>query len=88
MQHFVDMEREYLRWVRSNPNGYVVNTYRTPSQSYLTLHRASCWTITGTHHRNYTTGAYSKVCSERRAELERWAGSLGGALHPCGLCKP
>ena len=86
-----DDDRAYLTWLSSHPNGYVVNTFRTPRSDYLILHRASCGTISGTPARGnrWTTGEFLKVCSEDRADLDRWAQSnVGGSLQPCGLCRP
>jgi hypothetical protein len=86
-----DDDRAYLGWLVSHPNGFVVNAARTPSPDYLVLHRATCGTISGMPARGnrWTTGEYLKVCSEDRADLERWAhNQVGGTLHPCGTCKP
>lgn len=89
LAHFVGPEAEYLAWLRAHPRGYVVNTYRTPSASYLKLHRATCWTIDGTREANYTSGDYSKVCAETVTELEDWARrTLGGSLDACSRCDP
>lgn len=86
MQRFVDDDHGYLNWLDHHPDGFVINTNRTPSASYLALHRASCGTITGTLARGKAfTGEYAKVCGER-AELENFARQLGGRLEPCRLC--
>lgn len=82
MQRFVDDDHGYLNWLDHHPDGFVINTNRTPSASYLALHRASCGTITGTLARGKAfTGEYAKVCGER-AELENFARQLGGRLEP------
>ena len=66
-----------------------VNTYRTPSASYLKLHRAACRTIDGTRHATHTTRDYSKVCADTVAELEDWAQhALDGSLDACSKCNP
>jgi hypothetical protein len=86
MQRFVDDDRGYLDWLGHHPDGFVINTGRTPSSAYLMLHRASCGTITGTPARGTTfTGDYAKVCGER-GELEEFARHLDGDAQPCGLC--
>jgi hypothetical protein len=86
MQQFVDDDRAYLDWLDHHPDGFVINTGRTPSAAYLMLHRASCGTITGTPARGTTfTGEYVKVCGQR-SELEEFARHLGGDAQPCGLC--
>jgi hypothetical protein len=86
MQRFVDDDRGYLYWLDDHPDGFVINTGRTPSATYLMLHRASCGTITGKPARGTTfTGEYAKVCGERD-ELEEFGRHLGGHAQPCGLC--
>ena len=74
MNIFVDDDSAYVHWVGENPNGYVVNTYRQPSRSYLVLHRSNCRTVTGkpTHGAEWTVN-YAKVCSNDLAELAGWA---------------
>jgi hypothetical protein len=86
MDRFVDDDPGYLDWVARHPDGFVVNTGRTPTASYLMLHRAVCGTITGRPAMGSTfTGDYAKVCGDR-AELEGFARQLGGQAQPCGLC--
>lgn len=86
MQRFVDDDRGYLDWLDHHPDGFVINTGRTPSAAYLMLHRASCRTITGRPAKGAAfTGEYAKVCGERN-ELEEFARHLGGYPRPCGLC--
>lgn len=90
VRHFVDMEAEYRAWVKENPQGYVLNTNRVPSASYLILHRADCWTITGEPTRGeYWTKDFSKVCGDSIAEIQDWAErGVGGSLQACRLCNP
>lgn len=86
MERFVDDDRGYLDWLEHHPDGFVINTGRTPSAAYLMLHRASCGTITGKPARGTTfTGEYAKVCGEQN-ELREFARDLGGHAQPCGLC--
>jgi hypothetical protein len=65
-----------------------VNCARSPTPSYLILHRADCWTI-GVHGAgNYTTRDYIKVCSLDRSALDSWAEvSVGGEVALCGFCE-
>jgi hypothetical protein len=86
MHRFVDDDRGYLDWLVHHPDGFVINTGRTPSAAYLMLHRADCGTVNGRPARGTTfTGDYAKVCGERE-ELERFARQLGGHAQSCGLC--
>lgn len=86
MRHFVDDDAAYLQWVADHPGGFVINTGRHPTPTYLKLHRSSCRTIRGLPAGGSTfTGDYTKLCGERE-ELEAFAHQLGGAAQPCGLC--
>ncbi len=88
---FDDDDSGYGRWIASHPDGYVVNTYRTPHPAYLKLHRTTCRTISGTPARGltWTSGEYAKICAVDRSDLGRWArDQVGGALDPCLLCRP
>jgi hypothetical protein len=38
MQRFIDDDRGYLDWLDHHPDGFVINTWRTPSAAYLMLH--------------------------------------------------
>ena len=87
MHAFRRDEPGYRAWLQAHPDGYVVNSYATPSPDYLVLHSARCWTIRR-NGVNYTSGDYAKTCSESLEELRRWAQELGGELHPCGHCRP
>ena len=86
---FDNDEKGYLTWVEENPEGFVVNTLKTPSRSYLVLHKATCGTIKTLKKGNFTTGQYIKVCALDASELEKWAREeVGGILDACQLCKP
>jgi Putative DNA-binding domain len=86
VEHFVDDDSAYLRWVADHPAGYVINADRSPSTALLMLHRADCHTITGVPAQGSTfTRDYSKVCGSRE-ELEAFAADLGGSVKPCGIC--
>ncbi len=81
----------YLAWLRANPTGYVVNTYRPPNANYLKLHTANCHTIRHLYGAGATwTGSnYLKFCSANKRELARWASrTLSAQLSPCGACAP
>jgi hypothetical protein len=87
---FVDDDSGYLRWVHSHPNGFVINTPRQPSASYLKLHRASCHTINGSWMpvgTSHWTEQYSKVCSLDRNELLAWSMKEFGQMpSACKIC--
>ena len=52
-RRFIDDVAGYLAWVEQNPDGSVLNTYRTPTAGYLKLHRATCRTINDRPARRY-----------------------------------
>jgi hypothetical protein len=86
VERFVDDDPGYREWLARHPEGFVINTGRTPAASYLMLHRAGCGTINGRPARGTTfTGDYAKICGSRE-ELEGFARKLGGQPQPCGLC--
>jgi hypothetical protein len=72
---FRDNDAGYESWLTANPSGWVVNARRSPSPSYMKLHRAECPTISRLQagYSRWTTGDYIKVCAEHRAELDDWA---------------
>lgn len=83
----------YLEWARKNSFGYVINTTRPPSASYLVLHEAGCYHITVEDHRMHgqpwTGNDQMKVCSRSKHSLREWAQkTLGGELERCQTCAP
>ena len=86
LEHYIDDDAGYRRWLSSHPTGFVLNTGRNPTAAYLMLHRATCPTISGEPARGTTfTGEYSKVCGGKE-DLEAFAGDLGGSPNPCRAC--
>ena len=85
---FRDDDAGYRRWAAAHASGWVLNCYRNPTASYLKLHRADCWTVTGSPARGRRwTVDYIKVCSTDRGAIERWALSeAGGRPQPCSWC--
>jgi hypothetical protein len=68
----------------------VLNANSPPSPRYLILHRATCFTISGSPPagENWTVGM-SKFCAEHKAELKGFARVVvGGEATPCGTCNP
>jgi len=77
---FRDDEAGYHRWLLRHPAGFVINTSRQPTSSYLILHLAECRTIS--EGDNFTTTDLCKVCSDEKWELTSWArDEVGGAYH-------
>ena len=91
MQRYENDERGYLRWLRLNPHGYVLNVLRTHSHHGVMLHRSTCYTIQNEAFRGsgWTTGSYAKVSSNAREPLRQWALRNVGMLPPdCLKCRP
>ncbi len=89
VKKFENDDDGYLRWLRHNPTGFVLNSYRQPSSEYLILHRSTCVTISTDKRINWTTTGFIKICSLEIEELEKWAqNKVGGKLHHCSFCKP
>lgn len=85
---FVDNDDGYLTWLDAHPQGFVLNTGRSPRPDYLILHRATCRTIRGRPTRGGPwTGPYIKVCGDDPLQIAAWAGSATGAApRKCGIC--
>ena len=83
MLHFVHDDVSYLAWLSGHPDGFVINTYSSPSPAYLKLHQATCSTISRLQPgaKTFTDGQYSKICGGRN-EVEGHARSLGGSARP------
>ena len=85
----------FEKWLKKNPDGYVVNTTRIPSTMYMVLHRAKCKTpeqrslapIAGMPGDGYT-----KVCSTNLDALRDWVRDHGRAdgtfSTVCQVCQP
>jgi hypothetical protein len=89
---FIDDDEGFISWRDSHPNGYILNTTRTPTPSYLVLHRTSCYTMNklrpGYEHWAYQ---YIKICADRAEDLAAWARvnvSSTAQLRACKICKP
>ena len=86
--HFKNDDDGFRRWVEGNPNGYVVNSYRSPTGGYLKLHRASCSHLKLDTVSNLTAD-YMKSCSTALRALKSWAKEqLDAELQPCHFCDP
>jgi hypothetical protein len=85
-----DSDALYQGWLAENPRGYVVNSHRPPTATYVVLHRASCHTISGIPASGCSwTNQYLKVGATTKADALEWCRTSVGA-HPtaCGTCSP
>jgi hypothetical protein len=83
---FMDNDKGYVAWLTGHPDGYVLNCERPPRPSGLTLHRATCWTISRASGTNWTVN-YQKVCADTFEEIDDWAGQIEPPWS-CGFCTP
>jgi organic hydroperoxide reductase OsmC/OhrA len=81
LHRFVDDDEGYLKWVASNPDGYVLNTARASRRDYLVLHRADCAKMSGEPPNGGTwTTAMVKICSMSPADIDGWCRRVVGGL--------
>ena len=73
---FIDDDAGYLRWLVNHPSGYVLNSNRRPTPSYLKLHRSTCSHLNRPTVRNWTNN-YRKMCSDNAAYLSHGPAELG-----------
>jgi hypothetical protein len=91
-----DSDEEYFRWLVDNPTGFVLNTWRPSSPSYIVLHRASCRHISEPTHENepggFTERRYAKIGATDIEALRDWAAEHGrpdrSFSNECSHCKP
>jgi hypothetical protein len=78
---FENDDAAYEHWLAEHPDGYVLNSRRTPTPSYLKLHSATCHHITKLRpgYSQWTSGEYIKVCADRREEIAQWTAMHVGA---------
>lgn len=89
ISQFIGDDQAYLNWIARHPEGFVVNSARTPSVSYLVLHRATCGTMSSPTRSNWTTTGFIKTCSLNADALSAWAADVVGEKPSCcGHCKP
>jgi hypothetical protein len=84
---FIDDDAGYLGWLVGHPSGYVLNSNRRPTPSYLKLHRSTCSHLNRPTVRNWTKD-YRKMCSDNAAYLNQWARRLGTDPDLCPHCSP
>jgi hypothetical protein len=83
---FQDDDSGFFAWLNDHPDGYFINSERSPKPTYLVLHRTGCSHFTGSPGLHWTKD-YVKFCSPAREDLEDWAlGSAGGEVTLCRAC--
>jgi hypothetical protein len=83
---FRDDDDGFGTWLDEHPDGYFINSERSPKPNYLVLHRPDCRHFTRNPSLHWTRD-YIKVCSSVRRDLEEWAtGTVGGEVTLCSAC--
>ena len=85
---FDNDEAGYLKWVQSNPDGFVANVDRAETvPQYPMVHSATHGSLSSPKIGNFTTGAYVKLCSADLEALEQYSQTkFGRALTRCSQC--
>lgn len=90
VETFDRQDREYVAWRDAHiEDGFIINSLRPPTSSYIRLHRASCRVLQGAPANGVNwTNHYIKTVSTRREDLEAWVAATfpGGAIWECGMC--
>ena len=68
-------DEPFLEWMENHPEGYVLNTRRSPKTTYVIFHRSTCSDVsrikTG-EVGGFTERKYIKVCAEETEPLVEW----------------
>lgn len=74
-------DEAYQAWIAANPDGWILNTRRNLTPSYMVLHSAQCSSI---HNYNdmaqpggFTERSFVKVCSTEIEDLRSWVRNHG-----------
>lgn len=89
-------DESYREWLENHPEGYVLNTVRSPEGIYAHFHHPDCSHISGfsSQHRSdpYTKHYRIKVCADETEPLIEWLienrPNSVAVASPCKRCKP
>lgn len=92
MKVFENDDKAYLKWIKQNPFGFVVNTRKEKSRPYRVAHKVLCKFISNENNRARSTENYIKVCATDPIELKQWfhehKNNFNNEFHECGKCQP
>jgi hypothetical protein len=78
---FDNDDKNYLKWLKNNPKGYVISMYRNRSPKNMTLHRATCICISKytkmARKGGFTERKYIKICLISLREAQKWVSTNG-----------
>ena len=83
-------EGDYLAWRLKHPTGFVVNIDKRHSMTqYPMVHRVRDRQLSAEKNKNFTTGAYYKLCASELRDLEQYCqAEFNRPLAYCRRCKP
>jgi len=91
IQFFKNDDDGYIRWLRSNPTGYVYNDFGGMSPDYKKLHRSDCTKLHNVRPGSKKTSV-RKICSSNLPEMVAWLvknrGPEGKGYSFCITCYP
>ena len=75
---------DYFQWLKNHQDGYVLNTTRVSSSSYLVLHKSTCPQSQNMEKKpkkgGFTEHEYIKICSDN-LELDKILGVATWETH-------
>lgn len=81
LYQFTKNDDDYFRWLNSHQDGYVLNTTRVGSGSYLVLHKSTCPSISeygeNAQKGGFTEREYIKICADNLDLIKSWVRQLG-----------
>jgi len=77
MKMFFNDDHGYRSWLNENPDGFVLNARKKPTQESLYIHASKCPSISDDLE-NYTNGIYQKICAPQLDRLHDWAREADG----------
>jgi hypothetical protein len=78
-----DAHEEYIRWLRHNPRGFVLNL---KTQKWGVLHESDCTHIADYSDPDVSLTDKRKVCAPSSTPLKAWASERGIKWTYCGSC--
>jgi hypothetical protein len=95
MEIFDTNDKKYFDWMLNNPDGFVVNTFRSNNVAYSLLHKSGCRYISdqkGKKNGAFTERMYIKICSNSIKDLRGWFVThhpkFTGQFKECKTCCP
>ena len=84
---------EYKNWIKKNLIGFVINTYKIPSSTYMVLHTHKCHSINDlaitAGEDAFTSNGYTKICANAIGDLETWLSANNFTISKeCQKCNP